>query len=90
LALSSQALLREITINGVAVKANQTEIQLDRKAALDLTVEQGEALLRQTVTMPKASASTSLTVLLADRVAILTTHQTQRYAKHYSDVLDQV
>jgi indolepyruvate ferredoxin oxidoreductase len=88
--LSSQALLRAIEINAVAVKANQTAFHWGRKAALDLASVQREASPQQTVAMPKTVASASLASLIVDRVATLTAYQDARYAKQYSDFVAQV
>ena len=88
--VSSQALLKAIEINGVAIKANQTAFQWGRKAALDLASVQREASPQQAMASPKSAASSSLAALVADRVAILTAYQDARYAKRYADFVAQV
>jgi indolepyruvate ferredoxin oxidoreductase len=88
--LTSQALLKAIEINGVAVKANQTAFQWGRMAALDLPAVQREASPQQTVTMPISSGGASLASLTSDRVAFLTAYQNAGYAKSYSDFVARV
>ena len=88
--LTSQALLKAIEINGVAIKANQAAFQWGRKAALDLPAVLRDASPQQTVTMPKSSASASPSKLVADRAAFLTAYQNAGYAKRYSDFVARV
>jgi indolepyruvate ferredoxin oxidoreductase len=70
--LTSQALLKAIEINGVAVKANQAAFQWGRKAALDLAAVTREASPSKPVIVHKPTTGASL---VADRVAFLTDYQ---------------
>jgi indolepyruvate ferredoxin oxidoreductase len=88
--LSSKSLLKAIEINGVAIKANQTAFQWGRKAAQDLAAVERDAAPAQVVSLPKPSAVSTASSLVADRVAFLTAYQDAAYATRFSDFVARV
>jgi indolepyruvate ferredoxin oxidoreductase len=85
--LSSQALLKAIEINGVAVKANQAAFGWGRRAAIDLAGVTREASPGQPVVLQRP---TSLQGLIDDRVKVLTEYQNADYARSYLELLQRV
>jgi indolepyruvate ferredoxin oxidoreductase len=85
--VSSEALLKAIEINGVAIKANQAAFAWGRRAVLNLAVVEREASPGQPVVLTRPA---SLQVMIDDRVKVLTEYQNAGYAKVYLSLVERL
>ena len=85
--VSSEALLKAIEINGVAIKANQAAFGWGRRAALDMSGVAREASPGQPLVLTRP---TSLQGLINERVKMLTDYQDSAYAKSYLGLVERV
>ena len=85
--ISREAIEEAITLNGVAVEANQRAFLWGRRAAHDPAAVEKMA-------MPAAAAAVQLATALEDivekRIAFLTNYQDEAYARRYKDLVVQV
>ncbi len=84
--LTSAAIEKAITLNGVQVEMNRNIFRWGRRAAADL-----EAVLAEAMPEPaKPAEKLTLDELIARRIADLTDYQDRRYATVYADFVEEI